>query len=87
MNDELRLQFSRDRLRGQLGFLSGRIVTDLAPIVVTHDPVVEIIVGNNVNSGGCHRSDSTRMRNDSRRNDDDAVTRINFEPTDKTEKI
>jgi hypothetical protein len=48
MNDELRLQFSRGRLRGQLGFLSGRIVTDLVPIVVTHDPVVEIIVGNNV---------------------------------------
>ncbi len=87
MNDKLRLQFSRGRLRGQLGFLSGRIVTDLVPIVVTHDPVVEIIVGNNVNSGGRHRSDSTRMRNDSRRKDDDAVTRINFEPTEKTEKI
>jgi hypothetical protein len=37
MNDELRLQFSRGRLRGQLGFLSGRIVADLVPIVVTHD--------------------------------------------------
>jgi len=55
MNDELRLQFSRNRLRGQLGFLSGRIVTDLVPIVGTHDPVVEIIVGNYVNSGGRHR--------------------------------
>ena len=87
MNDELRLQFSRGRLRGQLGFLSGRIVTDLVPIVVTHDPVVEIIVGNNVNSGGRHRSDSTRMRNYSRRNHDDAVTRINFEPAEKIERI
>jgi len=87
MNNEFRPQFSRGRLRGQFCFLSGRIVTDLVPIVVTHDPVVEIIVGNNVNSGGRHRSDSTRMRNDSRRNDDDAVTRINFEPTEKTEKI
>jgi hypothetical protein len=87
MNDELRLQFSRGRLRGQLGFLSGWIVTDFTPIVVTHDPVVEIIVGNSVNSGGRHRSDSTRMRNDNRRNDDDAVTRIFFEPTEKIAKI
>jgi hypothetical protein len=45
MNDELRLQFSRGRLRSQLGFLSGWIVTDLVRIVVTHDPVVKLSSG------------------------------------------
>jgi hypothetical protein len=55
VNDELIATLSRDRLGNQLGGFSGGIVAELVPIVVTHDPVVEAVVGNNVNSGGCYR--------------------------------
>jgi hypothetical protein len=54
VNDELIAAFSRDRLGDRLGGFSGGVVAELVPIVVTHDPVVEAVVGNNVNSGGCH---------------------------------
>src|SRR5882757_589200 len=55
VNDELIAALSRDRLGDQLGGFSGGVVAELVPIVVTHDPVLEAVVGNNVNSGGCHR--------------------------------
>jgi hypothetical protein len=60
MNDEFVPALSRDRLGGRFGDFSGGIVAKLVPIVVAHHPVVEIVVRNNVNSGGCHRPSSTR---------------------------
>jgi hypothetical protein len=60
MNDEFVPALSRDRLGGRFGDFSGGIVAKLMPIVVAHHPVVEIVVRNNVNSGGCHRPSSTR---------------------------
>jgi hypothetical protein len=50
----------RDRLGGQLGFFSGGEMAELLPDIAAHDPVVEAVVWNNVNSGGRHRSGSTR---------------------------
>lgn len=50
MNDEPGPQFPRNCLRGKFGVFPGRIVTALAPLVVANDPVVEIVVRNNVNS-------------------------------------
>src|SRR6266550_8860939 len=55
VNDELIATLSRDRLGDQLGGFSGSVVAELVPVVVTHDPVLEAVVGNNVDSGGCHR--------------------------------
>jgi hypothetical protein len=57
MNDEPRPQFPRNWLRGKFGVFPGRIVTELAPLVVANDPVVEIVVRNNVN-GRNHRENS-----------------------------
>src|ERR1700694_5502637 len=53
MNDEFVPALSRDRLGGRFGDFSGGIMAKLVPIVVAHHPVVEIVVRNNVNSGGC----------------------------------
>jgi hypothetical protein len=60
VNDEFAPALSRDRLGDQFGGFSGGVVAELVPIVVTDDPVVEAVVRNNVNSGGCHCLNSTR---------------------------
>jgi hypothetical protein len=52
VNDEFAAALSRDRRGGWFGFFSGGIVAELAPLVVSHDPVVETVVWDNVNSGG-----------------------------------
>lgn len=57
MNDEPGFQFPGNRLRGQFGVFPGWIVTELAPPVVANDPIVEIVVWDNVN-GRNHRADS-----------------------------
>ena len=56
MNDEFVPALSRDRLGDRFGDFSGGIVAKLLPVVVAHNPVAEIVVRNNVNSGGCHRA-------------------------------
>jgi hypothetical protein len=55
VNNELVAALSRDRPGDQFGGFSGGIVAELVPVVVTHDPVVEAVVRNDVNSDGCHR--------------------------------
>jgi hypothetical protein len=60
VNDQFGLARSRERLSGQFGFFSGGKVSELLPNVAAHDPVVEVVVRNNVNGGGCHRLSSTR---------------------------
>lgn len=42
-------------LRRKSGVFPGWIVTEVVPNVVTNDPVVEIVVRNNVNSSNSHR--------------------------------
>jgi len=60
MNDEFGLALSRDRLGSQFGGFSSAVVAELVPDVAAHDPVVEAIVRNYMNSGGCHRLYSKR---------------------------
>ncbi len=55
MDHEFSAAVLRDRLSRQLGGFSGREVAELFPGVGAHDPVVEAIVGSNMNSGRCHR--------------------------------
>jgi hypothetical protein len=50
----------RDRLGGQLGFFSGGEMAELLPDIAAHDPVVEAVVRNNMNSSGCHHLNLTR---------------------------
>jgi hypothetical protein len=78
MNDEPGLQFPRSWLRGKFGVFPSRIVTELASLVVTNDPVVEIVVRNNVN-GRNHRQTPhyvPRCCN----TEEGAVIKINFVP-------
>src|SRR5438270_857172 len=75
------LQFPRSWLRGKFGVFPGRIVTELASLVVTNDPVVEIAVRNNVN-GRNHRQTPhyvPRCCN----TEEGAVIKINFVPVRK----
>lgn len=58
MNDELGFQFPGNGLRGQFGVFPGWIMTEFAPPVVANDPIVKIVVRNNVN-GRNHRANST----------------------------
>jgi hypothetical protein len=60
VNDQFRLAFPRERLGGELSFLPGGEVPKLLPNVAAHDPVVAVVVRNNVNGGGCHRLSSMR---------------------------
>jgi hypothetical protein len=64
MDDEPGFQLPRNWLRRKFGVFPGWIVTELVPIVVTNDPVVEIVVRNNVNSSNSHRPVSQRTGDD-----------------------
>lgn len=63
MNDEPGFQLPRNRLRRKFGVFPGWIVTEFVPLIVTNDPVVEIVVRNNVNSSS-HRPVSQRTGDD-----------------------
>jgi hypothetical protein len=60
VNDEFGLALLRDCLGDPLGGFSGGVVAELVANVAAHDPVVEAIVRNNMNSGCCHRLNSRR---------------------------
>jgi hypothetical protein len=49
-----------DLLGDQFGGFSGGEVSELLAHVAAHYPVVEAVVRNNMNSGGCHRLNSMR---------------------------
>ena len=74
MNDEFGLALLRDRLRNQFGGFSGRLVAEFLPNVGAYDPVVKVVVRDNVNSCGCHRL-SSAWCDDWQRIGDGAVTR------------
>jgi hypothetical protein len=57
-------------------------VAEFRPNVVAYDPVVEVVVGDNVNSSGCHRLSSAK-RDDWQRIEDGAVTSVNFSAIEK----
>ncbi|MFQ3454868.1 hypothetical protein QA639_13495 [Bradyrhizobium pachyrhizi] len=78
MNDEPGPQFPRNCLRGKFGVFPGRIVTELAPLVVANDPVVEIVVGKNVN-GRNHRGTPHHVQRYCNV-EQGAVIKINFVP-------
>jgi hypothetical protein len=44
-----------NRLRDPFGGFSGGVVAELLPNVGAYNPVVEVVVWDNVNSSGCHR--------------------------------
>ena len=52
-------------------------MAEFLPDVGAYDPVVEVVVRNNVNSNGCHRLSSANT-DDWRRIGDAAVTSVNF---------
>jgi hypothetical protein len=78
MNEEPRPQFPRNWLRGKLGVFPGRIVTELAPLVVANDPVVEIVVRNNVD--GRNHGENSAPHTKIVQFEEGAVTGINFVP-------
>jgi hypothetical protein len=59
VNEEFGLALLRDCLGDPLGGFSGG-VAELVANVAAHDPVVETIVRNNMNSGCCYRLNSRR---------------------------
>jgi hypothetical protein len=83
MDDEIGLALLRDRLRDPFGGFSGGVVAEFLPDVGPYDPVFEVVVRNNVNSSGCHRSSSTK-HNHWRRIGDGAVTSVNFSAIEKS---
>jgi hypothetical protein len=58
VDDEFGPALLRDRLRDPFGGFSGGVVAEFLPNVGAYDPVVEVVVRNNVNSSGCHRLSS-----------------------------
>jgi hypothetical protein len=50
MDDEFGLALLRDRLRDLFGGFSGGIVAEFLPNVGAYDPVVEVVVRDNVNN-------------------------------------
>ena len=85
MDDEFGLALLRDRLRDPFGGFSGGVVAEFPPDVGANDPVVEVVVRDNVNSSGCHRLSSAK-RNDWQRIGDGAVTSVNFSAIEKSEE-
>jgi hypothetical protein len=83
MDDEIGLALSRDRLRDPFGGFSGGVVAEFLPNVGAYDPVVEVVVRNNVNNNDCHRLSSAE-RDDWRRIGDGAVTSVNFSVVEKS---
>jgi hypothetical protein len=82
VDDEFGLALLRDRLRDPFGGFSGGVVAEFPPDVGANDPVVEVVVRNNVNSNGCHRLSSAK-RDDWQRIEDGAVTSVNFSTIEK----
>jgi hypothetical protein len=83
VDDEFGLALLRDRLRDPFGGFSGGVVAEFLPNVGAYDPVVEVVVRNNVNSNGCHRLSSAK-RDDWQRLGDGAVTSVNFSIIEKS---
>src|SRR6202051_3459892 len=73
VDDEFGLALLRDRLRNPFGGFSGGVVAEFLPNVGAYNPVVEVVVRNNVNSNGCHRLSSAK-RDDWQRIGDAAGT-------------
>jgi hypothetical protein len=82
VDDEFELALLRDRLRDLFGGFSGGVVAEFLTDVGANDPVVEVVVRDNVNSSGCHRLSSAK-RNDWQRIGDGAVTSVNFSAIEK----
>jgi hypothetical protein len=61
-------------------------VAEFLPDVGAYDPVVEVVVRNNVNSNGCHRLSSANS-DDWRRIGDGVVTSVNFSAIEKSKKL
>jgi hypothetical protein len=85
VDDEFGLALLRDRLRNPFGGFSGRVVAEFLPDVGAYDPVVKVVVRDNVNSSGCHRLTSAK-HNDWQRIGDGAVTSVNFGAIEKSEE-
>jgi hypothetical protein len=83
VDDEFGLALLRDRLRDPFGGFSGGVVAEFLPNVGAYDPVVEVVVRDNVNSSDCHRLSSAK-RDDWQSIAADAVTSVNFSATDKS---
>jgi hypothetical protein len=83
VDDEFGLALLRDRLRDPFGGLSGGVVAEFLPNVGAYNPVVEVVVRDNVNSGGCHRLSSAK-RDDWQRLGYGAVTSVNFSIIEKS---
>jgi hypothetical protein len=73
VDDEFGLALLRDRLRNPFGGFSSGVVAEFLPNVGAYDPVVEVVVRDNVNSCGCHRlcSEARRLAEDRRRRRDE----------------
>ena len=83
MDDEFGLALLRDRLRDPFGGFSGGVVAEFLPDIGAYDPVVEVVVRNNVNSNGCHRLSSANS-DDWQRIGAGAVTSVNFSAIEKS---
>jgi hypothetical protein len=83
VNDEVGLALLRDRLGDLFGDFSGGVVAEILPDIGAYDPVVEVVVRNNVNSGGYHRLSSANSE-DCQSIAADAVTSVNFSATEKS---
>ena len=83
VDDEFGLALLRDRLRDPFGGFSRGVVAEFPPNVGAYDPVVEVVVRDNVNSCGCHRLSSSK-RDDWQRIGDGAVTSVNFSVVEKS---
>jgi len=83
VDDEFGLALLRDRLRDPFGGFSGGVVAEFLPNVGAYDPVVEVVVRDNVNSNGCHRLSSAK-RDDWQRIGDGAVNSVNFSAIEKS---
>jgi hypothetical protein len=86
VDDEFGLALLRDRLRDPFGGFSGGVVAEFLPNVGAYDPVVEVVVRNNVNSNGCHRLSSANS-DDWPRIGDGAVTSVNFSAIEKSGEL
>jgi hypothetical protein len=82
VDDEFGLALLRDRLRNPFGGFSGGVVAEFLPNAGAYDPVVEVVVRDNVNSCGCHRLSSAK-RDDWQRIGEGAVTSVNFGAIEK----
>jgi hypothetical protein len=83
MDDEFGLALLHDRLRDSFGGFSGGVVGEFLPNVGAYNPVVEVVVRDNVNSGGCRRLSSAK-RDDWQRIGDGAVMSFNFSAIEKS---